>query len=148
MTNTTTELIFPLDDILNDQENKRTWGWELDGAWGIVGLPRTADGEKARDGEYATENTADFSSAVSVSFDEDAGDLSLTVTHLDEAVEDESDEERWRCLGGSLALWTGSDALPERGAELFFFGTAEHLAVKSFVYQGTVFYAALSGYED
>lgn len=148
MTNTTTDLIFSLDDILNDPENKRAWGWELEGAWGIVGMPRTPDGEKAREGEYATENTADFSAAVTVSYDEDSDDLTLAVTHLDESVEDESDEERWLCLGGSLALWTGSDALPEKGDELFFFGTAEHLAVKSFVHQGTVFYVALSGYED
>lgn len=129
-------------------ENKRAWGWELDGAWGVVGLPRTAAGEKTREGEYATQLTADFSSALTSTFDADTGELYLTLTHLDENVEDEAEEERWLSLGGSLALWTGSDALPEKGDELFFFGRAEHLAVKSFVYQGTVFYVALSGYED
>lgn len=147
MTNTRTELSFDIDSILSDPENQRPWGWEVEDAFAIVGMPRTDDGSKAREGEYATPFTADFSSAVSAKFDEDTGILTFAVTHLDEDIEDETDDERWRCLGGSLALWTGSDALPESG-DVFFFGRAEHLAVKSFVHQGTVFYAALSGNED
>jgi hypothetical protein len=148
MTNTTTPLTFSLDAIISHPENKTAWGWELENAWGIVGLPRTTDGEKPADGEYVTPWTIDFSSTVTIEFDEERGEVTLSVTHLDESVEDESDDERWRCLGGSLALYTGSNALPEKGDELFFFGKAEWLAVKSFVHQGTVFYAALSGYED
>lgn len=148
MTNTTTILTFSPSRILSDPENRRAWGWEVENAWGIVGLPRNAGGEKPEGGEYETPFTQDFSSTVSAVFDEASDELSLSVMHLDESIEDESDNERWLCLGGSLALWTGSDALPEKGDELFFFGRAEHLAVKSFVYQGTVFYVALSGYED
>lgn len=112
MTNKTTPFTFSLDDILADEGAKRAWGWELEDAWGIIGMPRTADGQKAREGEYAAQYTADFSSAVTATFDEETCSVTLYVTHLDECVEDDSDEERWLYLGGSLALWTGSDALP------------------------------------
>ncbi len=130
-----------------DDENRHDWGWEVEDAFAIVGLPRLMDGSKLAEGQYTTIHTRDFSDAVSLSFDEDRGRLVFTVTHLDDEVEDESDDERWHYLSGSLAVYTGSNAVPESD-ELFFFGKAEHIAVKSFVYQGTVFYAALAGHED